>query len=74
MTRDLGIDWVAVHVGDLGGESGAQAIRRAITRRDPDAEVEIDPASGYVRARTHESATVLAEVLMEAGFQASPVR
>ena len=59
-----------MQIDNMRGEGCAQAVREALRRLDPEAEVSVDVAHQRVAITTRAEALVVAEALNEAGYEA----
>ncbi len=50
----------------------ANAVTRVVKKTDPEAQVQVDLASGRVEARTRADAAQLAAAITKAGYEANP--
>ena len=57
-------------VDGMAGEAGGEAVRAAIRRLDPEAEVAVDLAHGRVTVTTRAQSVEVADALAKAGFEA----
>ena len=62
---------IAMKVDGLSGEGCTDAVRRAIQRLDPEANVHVDIARGEIRATTRADTLEVTAALTAAGYNAT---